>query len=138
MTPPPTYRPTKTRPAPTASAVYYKPYSSHPREEEETVRPPREISSADFAAPASGFLDAGDGGFGGLDGSFGGVDNPFGGASPSFSSYEPRESADSFGFEGEDGRDGPPVGFAESDGFKIPDFFRNFLSAPPVWIKSKL
>ena len=31
-----------------------------------------------------------------------------------------------------------PVGFTSHNGFKIPDFFRNFLSAPPVWIKDKL
>ena len=29
------------------------------------------------------------------------------------------------------------VGFASEEAFKIPDFFRNFLSAPPVWIKAK-
>ena len=42
-------------------------------------------------------------------------------------------------FEGDDGSDSKfPVGFTSQTGFRIPDFFRNFLSAPPVWIKDKL
>ena len=58
--------------------------------------------------------------------------------------FEPRqEDIDLDGgieeFEGDDGSDGRiPVGFDSHNGFKIPDFFRNFLSAPPVWIKDKL
>ena len=61
--------------------------------------------------------------------------------------FEPRqEDIDLDGgnveFEGDDGSDSRvPVGFSNHKGFKsfkIPDFFRNFLSAPPVWIKDKL
>ena len=57
--------------------------------------------------------------------------------------FEPRqEDIDLDGgieeFEGDDSDGRIPVGFDSHNGFKIPDFFRNFLSAPPVWIKDKL
>ena len=56
--------------------------------------------------------------------------------------FEPRQediALDSgIEFEKDGSEIGIPVGFTSHNGFKIPDFFRNFLSAPPVWIKDKL
>ena len=54
--------------------------------------------------------------------------------------FEPRQEDIEIDLDGafEEDDSPVPVGFTSDKGFQIPDFFRNFLSAPPVWIKDKL
>lgn len=99
---------------PTASQVYYKPYSPSANSEakEPVPHPPRlsPMYPANSETPSS----------------YSAHESLFGG------SYEPRQEE----LEINDGANGPGVGF-EKEGFRIPDFFRNFLSAPPVWINAQ-
>ena len=115
-TPPPrlTTRPT---PRPTASPVYYKPLPPQQSHFDKTLQD--HVVRSQFGGPLPAREEQ---------------------ERYSGETFEPRQEGIQLDLDGEfEGEGSPvPVGFANHDGFKIPDFFRNFLSAPPVWIKDKL
>ena len=103
--------------APTPGPVYYKPYVPKPTKEEmqmeeelakDTMIRNTETSSNAYSQPP---------------------------ASPSSGGLE--YYGDEARADVNNGENDIGVGFAAETQFKIPDFFRNFLSAPPPWIKAK-